>query len=235
MRQIRNGAMALVLVGVLAACDDNAGTDPVANDVEQRASAAPAPDCPAVAYHHDVLTPGCWAIQARGPSGSALAELDLPAGFSGNDAWVWVAADKEDRWGAITLVPVGDVYPDPCTRAGAPRKVGPSVAAFVRALAAQKMTTTTTPVPASLDGHDGIYLELSVPASLDVSTCRAEELILWTGPEAPGADPEQVNRYWVLDLDGQRVVRAVDTTGDATKRTVERLTGIAELAGFANG
>jgi hypothetical protein len=130
---------------------------------------------------------------------------------------------------------VGDVYPDPCNRAGTPRKVGPSVAAFVRALTAQEMTTTTPPVPASLDGHDGFYLELSVPASVDVSRCRAQELILWTGPEAPGADPGQVNRYWVLDVDGQPVVLAVYTTADATKGTVERLTGIAENAGFANG
>ena len=97
------------------------------------------------------------------------------------------------------------------------------------------MTTTTPPAPASLDGHDGIYLELTVPAGLDVGTCRAEELILWTGPEAPGADPGQVNRYWVLDVGGQPVVLAVYTRADATRATVERLTGIAELAGFANG
>ena len=236
MGPIKHGAMALALMGILAACsDDQPATDPVANKDQQTTSAAPPPECPAVAFHHDALAPGCWAIKVRGLAGSPLAELDLPAGFSGNDAWVWVNADKEDEWGAITLVPVGDVYSDPCSRAGNPPKVGPSVADFARALAAQKVTTTTTPVPVSLDGHDGVYLEMSVPAGFDVSKCRDEELILWAAAEGPGTDPGLVSRYWVLDLDGQLVVLSVATREDATDETVERFTGIAESATFAQG
>lgn len=239
MRHIKNGvmarALALALVGVLAACtDDTAATDAVASDVTQPPSAAPAPGCQAVGFGQDVLAPGCWAILASGLSGSPFAELDLPAGFSGNDAWVWVDPDKDGEWGAITLVPAGDVFPDPCTRAADPPEVGPSVADFARALAAQKVTTTTTPTPVSVDGHDGIYLKMSVPATLDVSKCRAEELIIWrTGTEEmAGAGPDQVNHYWVLDVDGQRVVLAVHTNADATKETVEKFTGIAESATF---
>ena len=111
---------------------------------QQTTSARPRrpPECQAVGFHHDELAPGCWAIQVRGLPDSPLAELDLPAGFSGNDAWVWVNADEEDEWGAITLMPVGDVYPDPCARAGNPPKVGPSVEDFATALAAQKVTTS---------------------------------------------------------------------------------------------
>lgn len=236
MRQIKNGAAALALMGVLAACsDDQAATDPVENEDKQAASTAPTSDCQAVAFHHENLAPGCWTIRARGLSASPLAELNLPGGFSGNDAWVWVNADKEEEWGAITLMPVGDVYRDPCTRAGRPLKIGPSVEDFARALAAQKVTTTARTVPVSLDGHDGVYLELSVPAGFDVSRCRDEELTLWTGPEKPGADPGQASRFWVLDLDGQRVVLAVNINAEATKETVERFTGIAESAAFAQG
>lgn len=238
MRQIMNGAMALALMGVLAACsDDQAATDPVANEDKQTTSAAPTSDCPAVAFHHDDLTPGCWAIQVRGLSGSPLAELGLPAGFSGNDAWVWVNADKEDEWGAITLMPVGDVYPDPCTRAGNPLKVGPSVEDFATALAAQKVTTTTTPVPVSLDGHEGVYLEMSVRADLDLNRCRDEAVGSWEaeGEATGGTDPGFVRRYWVVDVAGQRVVLSVATTDDATDETVELFTGIAESATFAKG
>jgi hypothetical protein len=237
MRQI-TGAMALALVGVLAACsDDQAGTDPVANEDNQATSAGPTSDCPAVAVHHDDLAPGCWAIQVRGLSGSPLAGLDLPAGFSGNDAWVWVNADKKDEWGAITLMPVGDVYPDPCTRARDPQKVGPSVEDFATALAAQNVTTTTTPAPVSLDGHEGVYLELSVRADLDLSRCRDEAVGSWEaeGEATGGADPGFVHRYWVVDVDGQRVVLAVATADDATRETVELFTGIAESATFVKG
>ncbi|MBA2559294.1 MAG: hypothetical protein H0V07_05295 [Propionibacteriales bacterium] len=235
MRQIRYAAMAVALAGVLAACSgEQAATDTVADD-KQTTSAALTPGCRAVAFHHDDLGPGCWAIKARGLQGSPLAELDLPTGFSGNDAWVWVNADKQDEWGAITLMPAGDVYLDPCTRAGIPPKVGPSVEDFATALAAQNVTTTTKPVPVSLDDHEGVYLEMSVPAGFDVSRCRDEELILWTGPEEPGAAPELVSRYWVLDLDGQPVVLAVNTDADATKESVGRFTGIVEATTFAKG
>src|SRR3712207_5563099 len=101
MRAIRNGAAALALMGGLVACsDDQASRTAAADAGAHTMSAAPTPDCPAVAFGRDQLTPGCWAIQARGLPDSPLAELDLPAGFSGNDAWVWVNAEKEDEWGA---------------------------------------------------------------------------------------------------------------------------------------
>jgi hypothetical protein len=238
MRKIRNGALALALVGSLVACsDDQAATDPVANEDQQTTSETPTPDCPAVALHYEDLAPGCWAIQIRGLEGSPLAELDVPAGFSGNGAWVWRNADKEDNWGAITLLPVGDVYPDPCTRSGNPPKVGPSVEDFARALAAQKVTTTTTPVPVSLDGHDGVYLEQSTPAGFDLGRCRDGDLSSWEaiGEPAGGPDPGSVSRYWVLDVDGQRVVLVVNTNTSATDETVDLLTGIAEAATFDEG
>lgn len=236
MRLIRYSAIAVALMSILAACsDDQAASDPVATD-KQTTSAAPTPDCPAVAFHHDDLAPGCWAIQVRGLPGSPLAELDLPAGFSGNDAWVWVNEVGDDEWGAISLISAGDVYSDPCTRAGDPPKVGPSMEDLASALADQKVTTTTRPVPVSLDGHEGVYLEMSVPAGFDVSKCRDEELIIWSNSaESPGADPGLVSRLWLLELGGHRVVLAVNTNADATKETVETFTGIAEAATFAEG
>jgi hypothetical protein len=44
-----------------------------------------------------------------------------------------------------------------------------------------------------------------------------------------------VSRYWVLDVDGQRVVLVVNTNTNATVETVELVTGIAESATFAWG
>jgi hypothetical protein len=235
MRQIRNGAVALALIGGLAACsDDQASRDALADEAKPTTSVAPARDCEEVAYDRN-LTPGCWAIRARGLPDSPLAELDLPAGFTGNDAWVWANADKEDEWGAITLVPVGAVYRDPCARAGNRPKAGSSVEDFARALAAQKVTTTTTPIPVSLDGHEGVYLEASVPAGFHLSSCPGKELVLWEAGEESGLDASFVSRYWVLDVDGERVVLVVNTNTRATDATVARFTRIAESATFATG
>ncbi len=240
MRNFKHVAAAIVLAATLAACseDDPAAPDSLGDEGEQTsATATPAPDCPAVATHRESLEPGCWAIQARGLVDGPRAELELPAGFTGNDAWVWVNADPEDEWGAITLLPVGAVHPDPCARAEDPPEPAPSVEGFARALVAQRVTATTTPVPVSVGGHEGVYLELSVPAGFDSSACRGEELILWEpeGAEAAGAEPSFVSRYWVLDVDGRRVVLVVNTNSDAPDETVDLFTGIVESAALATG
>jgi hypothetical protein len=237
MRSIRNGAVALALVGGLAACTDDPTAPEAAAENEQATTAAPAPECPAVAVGRDTLTPGCWAIQARGLPDSPLAGLDLPEGFSGNDAWVWVNDVPQDEWGAITLLPVGGVYADPCTRAGNPPKADPSVEEFAEALAVQEVTTTTEPVPVSLDGHEGVYFEVSVPAGFDANGCRGKELVLWEtgGTEYASPGVSDTSRYWVLDVDGQGVVLVVNTHTRATDRTVARFTRIAESATFAPG
>jgi hypothetical protein len=240
MRQVKHAAAAIALMGALAGCgnnDDPTGTAPVADDDDKTTSSESESDCQPVGYERDeLLAPGCWAIQVRGLSGGPLAELELPAGFAGNDAWVWVNAD-EDEWGAITLMVVGDVYSDPCVRAGNPPELGPTVEDFAAALVSQKVTSTTTPVPVALDGHDGLYVELSVPADFDTSRCRDNELVIWepVGEESAGADTWFVSRYWVLDVDGQRVVLVANTNTRATAETVELFTGIAESATFDQG
>jgi hypothetical protein len=233
MREIKYGALALAMLGLLAACsDDPAGPAPAADD-ERSSGAAVAPECPAVAEHHDELAPGCWAIKIRGIVGSPRAELDLPAGFSGNDAWVWV--NREEAWGAITLLPAGPVYRDPCTRAGKLQRVGRSVEEFVAALVAQKVTATTAPAPVTLGGHDGVYLELSVPRGFNVRKCPDQSMYSWdTGTtELPGADPGQLNRYWIVAVDGHVVVLALHTEPDLAPDLVEKYAGIVEAATFA--
>ncbi|CUR54112.1 exported hypothetical protein [metagenome] len=236
MLKIMSAAAAIALAGVLAACsDDEPPTGPAA-DESQPATAAATPDCPPVAGDHNRLDPGCWAIQAEGVVESPLAQLQLPAGFSGNDAWVWVN-DRPDKWGAITMMMVGDVYRDACTRTGGMVKVGGSVQDFASALAAQKATTTTTPVPVSLDGHEGVYLEMTVPADTDLSRCVDDSLSLWVAEGGPvgGVDPGNVHRYWVVDMDGQGVVLLAATDRDAPDQTVELFTGIAASATLAAG
>ena len=238
MRQIRNGAVALALMGGLAACsDDQASPDAVADEDKQTTSVAPARDCEAVAYDRS-LAPGCWAIQVRGLPDSPLAELDLPAGFTGNDAWVWVQRRHGRR--------VGCHHP-PAGRRRVPRPVRPRrKPAEGRPLGGGLRKGTDR---AEGDHHDdarsrcrwtvttGLYLEVSVPAGFDLSACRGKELRLWeTEARSPQVlDASFVSRYWVLDVDGQRVVLVVNTNTSATDETVDRFTGIAEAATFDEG
>jgi len=105
------------------------------------------------------------------------------------------------------------------------------------ALADQKVTDTTAPVPVEVDGHDGLYVELSVAAAYDGRGCRDQELIVWqeSGGETMGINREYVSRYWVLDVDGQRVVLVVNTNPKATEETIDSFTRIVESATFADG
>ena len=50
-----------------------------------------------------------------------------------------------------------------------------------------------------------------------------------------GTNLEYVSRYWVLDMDGQRVVLVVNTNPKATEETIDSFTRIVESATFADG
>lgn len=240
MRSIKHSAVAVALAAVLASCseDTSTGTEPETTEPEAVSpTTEAAAECPLAGSDGTVLTPGCWAIQLDGSAGSTRAELELPAGFNGGDFGVWNNPPKAAEWGTVSLMAGGDVHPDPCTRAGDPPTVGPTVEDLTAALAAQKVTDTTEPVAVEVDGHAGLYVELSVPAGFDVSECRDQELIVWQGPggETPGVDQEYISRYWVLDVDGQRVVLGVNTHPKATDETIGLFSGIAESATFAQG
>ncbi len=102
MRTIKHGTAALALAAVLACLQrgrpssdrpstDRPSTDRPSTDrlgsqrADDDATPTLAAGCQAVGYHRDELAPGCWAIQGRGLPDSPLAELHLPAGFTGND------------------------------------------------------------------------------------------------------------------------------------------------------
>lgn len=238
MRSIKHSAAAVALAAVLASCseDTRSGTEP---ETTESATGTPTTETAAACQTPDgsdlPLTPGCWAIQPAGPAGGPRAELDLPAGFYGSDWGVWVNPPQPEAWGNIALRMSGDVYRDPCRRTENPPTVGPTVEDFTKALGAQQVTDTTEPVPVEVDGHAGLYVELSVPVAADISECPQQELAVWQGPdgETEGINHEFMSRLWVIDVDGQRVVLRVNTHPKPTKETVELFSGIVESATFA--
>ena len=96
---------------------------------------------------------------------------------------------------------------------------------------AQKLTTATDPVPVAIDGHDGLYLEVSTPAKLDYGTCHEDGLVIWD--DAAAWSEPAVTRIWILDVDGQRVVLTLN--GGATKATERVFTGMVRSAEFVEG
>jgi len=186
--------------------------------------------------------PGAYAFSARGSGTPPLAVMDVPEGFSNFGFWMVWPLDSGSQGGdgsplrAVQYWTVNGVYTDPCRRAGTAPEIGPGVDDLVTALTAQRRTQVTEPVPVSLGGHEGVTLELDVPDSLALERCTEGRYMFWEG--SPGdahhqTESEAVERLWVLNVAGQRVVLAALVDPDVPKADVEALTAMVESVRFA--
>jgi hypothetical protein len=146
------------------------------------------------------------------------ALVDVPSGFVASDDgydWYVVSPDGDTTLGLWT---VGKVDRDACRDAETDATdPGPSVKNLADALVAQKSTRASEPKQVTLDGHRGLYVELASPR--DISSC-GKYPGLWRNPERPIYGGGQVDRVWILDVDGQRLV--ADASYGPTATTAER-------------
>jgi hypothetical protein len=187
--------------------------------------------------------PGAYAMTARGSGTPPHAVIDVPEGFSNFGffaVWPQGSEDNEDddTFRSVAYWTVNGVYADPCRRTATAPEIGPTVDDLVAALVDQRHTEVTVdPEPVSLDGHDGVVLEVTVPD--DVSRCDEDgRYVFWEGSpgdahhQAPAGTTE---RLWVLDVDGQRVVLLTAATAVVPERDRDELTAIVESARFVEG
>jgi len=185
---------------------------------------------------------GQQAVQVVGTGSYPGYTVVLPAGWTHNQ---YFALGEGARTGpprgalGIGVWDVGQVFRDPCHWQGQGFDPGPSVGELVAALVAQPMRNATRPTDVTLAGYPGKYLEWSVPATIKSSApsefdaCDVEpdgqhhDFQGWLGngmgnryEQVPG----QVDRLWVLDVNGQRLV--VDATYSPDTTPADR----AELA-----
>ena len=224
--------LSCALITALGACsaDDEPDAAPPPTDPAETTSSAA--DCPPITGNHIDLDPGCWALEVPG---LPPAHVAVPAGFVGQPGGLWLPNEFEDpNWGHLGITTVGDVFPDPCTRTEAPPSNSATINDFAEALAAQKVSTTTAPVPVSLGGHDGLQVTLSVPADFDASQCTEGELATWQvrDGELEGIDSGTDLGLWVVDVDRAPVVLVMTTNADSPEETVDLLTDIVESATF---
>jgi hypothetical protein len=177
------------------------------------------------------LEPGRYSMAAWGPDGDTRlprAIVEVPRGYFSNGGWAVDAGGpgESDQWGEVMVWPVARVSADTCDDTPTTR-VGPTVRDLARALADQTGSTTTEPRPVTLDGHRGLYLELTTPDTNAGCTSHA----LWrSSPELVyGQDTGRiVHHLWLLDVDGTRLVVAVSNYPDQTPRQHQELIDIAK-------
>jgi hypothetical protein len=190
-------------------------------------TAVPTPT-PTSGSNDTALTAGTHAAQVMGSGNYPGYTVVVPPGwfdYDGHFVLKYPDTGEPVPVLGISVWDVGEVFHDPCHWQGQGFDPGPSVADLVAALVAQPTRNATMPTDVTLARYAGKYLEWSVPADLKSSTwtdfdaCDIEpsdghhNFVSWLGNgmgERYEQVPGQVDRLWVLDVKGQRLV--VDAT-----------------------
>jgi hypothetical protein len=141
----------------------------------------------------------------------------------------------------VSVWDVGDVPKDPCHWKDSSADPGPTVDDLVQALLAQRHRDASEPVAVTLDGHDGVFVEWSVPSNwvvtgdADFEGCDSErpgghtDFVSFFGDgfgERYQQVAGQVDMLWILDVDGQRLLVDATYSPDATKADRAELTSV---------
>jgi hypothetical protein len=174
--------------------------------------------------------------QASGLAHLPRIAITLPGGWFNYDGW----AVGNRRGGGdvfVTFWDVDRVYPTPCDwKYRAMLNPGRSVPGLAAALRKQPLRDATAPVDVVLAGVRGKYLEWSVPDDIRFADCDEGVFESWTGrgwasdryQQAPG----QVDRLWILDVEGERLVVDASYMPTATPEERAILQGVVSSIRF---
>ena len=85
--------------------------------------------------------------------------------------------------------------------------VGPSVSALADGLRGQPVLEVSKPDPVTVAGSHGLYVDVRIPESVDAASCIDGTVALFTsGSDEWGWQEGFVAHWWILDVDGERVV-----------------------------
>ena len=128
------------------------------------------------------------------------------------------------------------VHPELCGRLTDFKHPGPSVDDLADTLADLPGFRAAGPTPVSLGGYDGLYVELvtvapSCPLFWITDTTSKENPEDYLGDDA---NPGHVERLWILDVEGGRIVVEASHEPGATEEQIAKLTRIVESITFAD-
>jgi hypothetical protein len=139
---------------------------------------------------------------------------------------------SDDTAMAVLFWGVTRIYGASCEWTGTEFDPGPTVEDLAQALRAVPGRNATEPSPVTVGGIEGLYVEWSVPDDADFESCDEGVFESWEG-DVGGTDryqqlPGQVDRMWILDVDGERlVVNAfyLPGTPDSDRNEIDEIIG----------
>lgn len=178
--------------------------------VEIRFGVPPTPAPTPAPMRSGPLDPGTYLVRAI--PGLSI-EVTVPQDWTGFGSWGFFGPLTEfppDGMG-LGFWEVANLYEDPLEPSLVDPRIGPTVDDLVAGLMAQPGHTTSPPVDVTIDGFAGAKVELTVPEDAAFTECFAggTDYRLWN--DAVGGyrclqGPGQIERIWVLDVDGTRLV-----------------------------
>jgi hypothetical protein len=182
------------------------------------------------------------------PWGSAtLAEgvelsLMVPGDWEINDGFVVKDDDSTGTHMRVGAGIIGNLFADRCqwrtTSLDPP--LGPSVGDLATAFTTIWGSDATPPVDVAVDGFEGKYMVLTVPADVDFADCDSEQFVGWTetgvsdssGPSRIYQGPGQILEHWILDVDGVRLVIEASHFPEVSSEGLAELQGIIDSMGI---
>jgi hypothetical protein len=174
--------------------------------------------------------------------------VTVPDGWVSMDGWILArpVAGHDDPPVAILFWDVRRIYRHPCNWNKTLEDPGPGTDDLVAALVEVPMRNPTEPVAAEIDGRAGRYLELSVPADIafdengNFPECDGNEqhrdFKSWTGSGWASnryhQGPGQLDRLWILDVDGERLVIDAFSMPSVAQTHVQELINVVESIQF---
>ena len=172
--------------------------------------------------------------------------ITVPDGWNNLDGWALHRDSSGEVAVAVTFWDVAQVYRHPCRWSGTLFDPGPTVDDLADALVDVPMRSATQPIDVTLGGYAGKYLEWSVPADIEMdeqgnfadcdSAGGLRDFKSWTGKGWASnryhQGPGQVDRLWILDIDGTRLVIDAFYMPSATMEEREELQDVVESIRF---
>ena len=141
------------------------------------------------------------------PLSTTLAlEIDLPQDTRADSGGLYLQVPED---GILKVEAAGEEYgvpTDVCT-AQFPLPAGPTVQDLVDAIRDVPLYRVSRPEAAKIGGAEGTYLEIRIPSEYDSSPCEGSEVGMPGNPSTyNNLPPGYIGRWWILDVEGQRVV-----------------------------
>ena len=169
----------------------------------------------------------------------------VPDGWASGGRFTYrVRPEGEDPAVYMGFWDVGQLYGHPCKWQGTLFDPGPTVDDLAAAIVDIPLRNASQPIDVTLDGYAGKYIEWTVPT--DIETDEQGKFVdcdtdggkhyfeSWIGaPGGWGGDryhqgPGQVDRLWILDVDGVRFVIDANWMPSATSEEREELQDVVE-------